>query len=123
MQTIKISRGIYSMEPLLKTAYSFTNLVYIHLSQEEQHWIVSWEPKDGVSLKAQEFENELIQQQTRQLLEQKTAETRKMIIARALASTIIDRSNTEVSPPLSDESSEEETETILKGWHEVHDQI
>lgn len=124
MQILTVSKEFYSKEPLLKTAYSFTDRVYIHLSQDEQNWIINWESKDGSLLAPQEFENELIQQQTRLLLEQKTADVRKMIIARALASTIIDRLDVNESEQLPGESSEAQaTEDILKGWHEIHDHV
>ena len=124
MQIISIDKKLFSMEVLLKTAYSFTDRVYIHLSQDEHHWIINWESKTGLSITAQEFENELIQQQTRLILEKKTAEIRKIIIARALASTIVDTSDSSgFEYETYDSTDTVESEDILKGWHEVYDQV
>jgi len=119
METIKLDKAIYSKEVLLKTAYSFTDRAYLHLAQDDIYWIVRWEPKKGNNLISAEFENELIQQQTRLILEQKTVDLRKIIIARALASTIIDRPLPE--NPSVEELDEDEADKILKGWHETHD--
>ena len=119
METIKLDKAIYSKEVLLKTAYSFTDRAYLHLAQDDIYWIVRWEPKKGNNLISAEFENELIQQETRLILEQKTADLRKIIIARALASTIIDRPLPE--NPSVEVLDEDEAEKILKGWHETHD--
>ena len=119
METIKLDKAVYSKEVLLKTAYSFTDRAYLHLAQDDIYWIVRWEPKKGNNLISAEFENELIQQETRLILEQKTADLRKIIIARALASTIIDRPLPE--NPSVEVWDEDEAETILKGWHDTHD--
>ena len=121
MKTITLEREIYSKEVLLRTAYSFTDRVYMHLAQDDTHWIVKWEPKGRKQILPAEFENELILQQTRMLLEQKTADLRKMIIARALASTIIDITTPESSTE--EMMDDDEADTILKGWHKTHDTV
>ena len=121
MQEITIDKELFEKEVLLKTAYSFTNRVYIHLSSEPEHWIVSWESKKGYDILPDDFENELIQQQVRLLIERKTTDTRKIIIARALASTIIDTKDTVISTE--DNSDEVDADSILKGWYKNHDTI
>ena len=122
--TICVDKLLYSREVLLKTAYSFTDKVYLHLSQNDTEWVVSWVPKEESDISPNEFENELISQQIRLHLLEKTADIRKLVLARAFASTIIDDQRT-----LADEISEleevtEESKTdILKGWFDKYDAV
>ena len=122
--TICVDKLLYSREVLLKTAYSFTDKVYLHLSQNDTEWVVSWVPKEESDISPNEFENELISQQIRLHLLEKTADIRKLVLARAFASTIIDDQRT-----LADETSEleevtEESKTdILKGWFDKYDAV
>ena len=115
---IVLDNTIYSKEVLLKTAYSFTDKAYLHLSRKDDHWVVEWTDKDNSHVSALDFENELITQQLREELIQKTANIRKLILARAFASTIIDNGehdemNKSVEQTALDSS---EDERILKGW-------
>lgn len=122
--TICVDKSIYSREVLLKTAYCFTDRVYLHLAQNDTKWIVSWTPKEECDISPNEFENELISQQTRLHLLEKTSDIRKLILARAFASTIIDNQlvpSEDVNG--SDEMIDACDEDILKGWFEKYDDI
>ena len=124
---IKVSKSIYSKEVLLKTAYSLTDKVYLHLEQDNKDWIVSWCARDGQQLDYRAFENELISQALREELLKKTVELRQIILARAFASTVMDNANINLKDINSSENdvsdslqsiSEKEKEDILKGWFE-----
>ena len=120
---IVVDKSIYSKEVLLKTAYSFTEKAYLHLSQTDDNWIIDWTDKDDNSVSSQDFENELISQQLREELLEKTADIRKLVLARAFASTIIEE-NEDIDPDRNSILSDEESsydERILKGWFDHDD--
>ena len=118
---IVIDKGIYSREVLLRTAYSFTDRAYLHLEQNESSWIVSWTNMQGHDLNPGIFENELIMQQLRTELVSKTMDIRKVLLARAFASSALElapgdsaKIEEEINAP-NDDIEEDETE-IMKGW-------
>ena len=126
----KLDKALYSKEVFLKTAYTFTETAYVHLSQNDKHWIVEWNEKEGQNISGGEFENELIAQQLREELLEKTNDIRKILLARAYASTMINEADGEESAEaepeeLADQESgnESEAEDILKGWFEQHDHV
>ena len=115
---IVFDKSIYSLEALLKASYRFLDDVYIHLSQEEQNWVVSWIEKDGTNITANEFENELIAQQLRYQILERTADIRKLMLARAFASTMIDIKDGRSEE--TDEIVDNAQEDILKGWYDAN---
>lgn len=121
-QKIKVDKKIYSLDALLKTAFSFTDQVYLHLAQNENSWIISWEGKNEASIDASEFENELIMQQLRERITEKTAEVRKLLLARAFSSSMIDMEEdmpveTDSDNPFRKEIEEEyDSSDVMKGW-------
>lgn len=124
-QEIKVDKSIYSLDVLLKTAFSFTDRIYLHLAQDEKSWIISWKAKDEVSIDAEEFENELIMQQLRERITEKTAEVRKLLLARAFSSSIIEAG--EDRPAESDSENpfrkelerEYDSSNVMKGWFDT----
>ncbi len=113
---IQVDKSIYSKDVLLKTAYTFMDRVYIHLGQTEINWVVSWTNKEGINIKPEEFENELIQQQLRFDLLEQTKDIRKIVLARAYASTIIDKNDS-----VNEKTEQSDEPDILKGWFENND--
>ncbi len=118
---LQFDKTIYDKRALLKAAYSFSDIVYLHLEQDERFWYVSWVPKENVNISEKCFENELIAQSLRLHLLNETKDIRKLILARAFASTIIDTQtpNEQQSPNniLEDnEVSEDEAKDVLHGW-------
>lgn len=57
---LAFSKGLYEKSALLKAAYSFTEVAYLHLSQDDKNWYVSWHNKPGETLPSEAFENALI---------------------------------------------------------------
>ncbi len=117
---IRVDKSIYSKEVLLKTAYSFTEKAYIHLAHDEQNWLVSFTLKADNLMSPLEFENELIAQQLRISLLERNADIRKMTLARAFASTVIE--NEEATAESADETLKSipvsGNDNILRDWFE-----
>lgn len=126
---IKIDKSIYNKEVLLKTAYTFTDRAYIHLSQDDSSWIIEWTTKKDEELLPEEFENEAISQQLRFHLIESAGDIRKIILARAFASSIVEASEILDNPQTSFEESAynanelDTEESILKGWFENNDSV
>ena len=111
----KYSRAIYSKEVLLKSAYSFTDECYIHLDVEGDDFIVSLVSKQGETDDEfyQKFENELVAQETRKIVTEKTKNIREMIVARSLSSTIVNK-----EPEDEEDLDEFSADDILIDWFE-----
>ena len=112
----EISRELYSKGALMKAAYTYIDDYYIHLDLNQQYYEVTIEPKQNKDIYIQEndFENEILIQQIRNDVWEKTSSLRKMIYARALASTIIDIYDNQSELT---EEKESDSESILKDWY------
>lgn len=117
---LTFDKALYDKRALLKTAYQFTDRAYVHLSQTQMQWRVSWIPKANCAVAPEEFENELIHQALRLQLAQESADIRRVLLARAMASTLIELPAEEKVEPDAARTSDEEAREILKGWYE-HD--
>lgn len=110
-------KGIYDRRALLKAAFRFTDRSYIHLNQNETQWIVTWREKEGASVDSGEFENELIAQNLRLQLLEENADLRKILLARAMASTVIQE---EPGEPEEEAGIVQDETRILRGWFDEH---
>ena len=92
-------KRLYSKEALMKAAYRFTDMFYIHLSIQGDNYIVSLLPKHSGTISEEEFKNELLAQMVR-MIEQDDFQ--------------LDKKN---------ESIEEEftQDQILKDWFELNE--
>lgn len=88
----RFSKNIYPKNALIKSAYSFTDRAYLHLDEDEDEndYIVSIVFKNDCTFDYHEFENEMLAQTVRYEIYRQTKDIRKLTVARALASTIID---------------------------------
>lgn len=109
---LKYNRNLYSKDALLKAAFNFTDKAYIHLSQTENEYTVDFVMKEGNIVSEKEFDNEMIFQTMRHKVYLETADIRKIMVARAMASTIID--DEEPKPQTTDFNADE----ILTDWFE-----
>ena len=115
---VKLTKELYPKEAILKAAQFFTDEYYMSLDVDEQYYYVSIEPIDGKTGKDVEarFLNEALTQSARYKVMQETKEIRELILGRALASTIIDVSDTGF---VDDESIH--AEDILNNWFDTYD--
>ncbi len=114
---IQFSKELYEKEAIIKAAYFFTDKYYIELNVDETYYLVELNAKsnqieDDVK---KEFTNEVLVQTTRLLIAKQTKNIREMIVGRALASTIIDNTDTGF---VDDESIN--SEDILNNWFDVN---
>ena len=117
---IKLDKELYSKRVLLKTAFQFIDKVYIHLEQDREHWYVQWEPKENCACPKEEFENALIEETLRLQILHETQDIRKLVLARAFASTLIEiPGKTEASN--CGEQSISYDDNIMRSWYDKRD--
>lgn len=91
----RYAKELYAREVIFKAAYAFTDCAYIHIDTDEHDYKISLKWKDDQSDSEEilyaDFENELIAQETRRMISENTKNLREMIVARALSSTIVNR--------------------------------
>ena len=121
--SLPVAKSLYPAETLLKTAYRFLDRCYIHVDEVETYWIIRMQSKNGTDGKkyAAEFENELIAQTVRRCISQQTSNLRELLLARAMASTMI----LEEDPIISIEAqesdlSDDELRDVLSNWFDHH---
>lgn len=90
MNTLKFNKKLYSKTSLIKAAYNFTDKAYIHLDADEKFYYVSIESKSGkADISENEFINEMLAQSVRHEVYLQTKNIRELLIARAMATSII----------------------------------
>lgn len=112
------SKDLYSKIALLKAAYSFVDVAYIHLDFDEKNYIVEFIPKKETDINIQqEFDNEMLTQAIRDTVYKSTKNIRELLVARSLASTVIHNSD------FTEEGSKDDfTESeIIKDWFEKNE--
>lgn len=113
MKEMKFNRELYSKIALIKAAYNFTDVAYIHLDADEDYYYVTVEAKkEEYEINKYDFINEMLTQSVRHEVYQQTKNIRELLLARAMAtSVIVDESL------LDDERDDTFTEDeILKDW-------
>lgn len=114
--TLRFSKEIYNKTVLLKAAYTFIDKAYIHLDCDEKDFIVSIESKSNNPsdlILDKEFVNEILIQAVRHDIYIETKTIREMLVARAIASSVVEM------PPKEDEQLEKTVfneSTILNNW-------
>ncbi len=103
---------------MFKAAYAFTDKFYIHLQADDNEYIVEIQPKkSGVSISCEEFKNEIITQQVREIVHKQTKDLRMLIMARAFSSSVISEKN-DVLP---EENHDYELSSIMKDWFDENE--
>lgn len=87
---MRFSKELYPKVSLLKAAYAFTDRAYIHLDADESNYYVTLAAKDGEQpIPDGEFENEMLCQSVRHEIYLQTKTIRELLMARAMASTVL----------------------------------
>lgn len=95
--SFKISRELYPKSVLFKTCFHFLDNYYLYLDVDQSNYIVELTQKenDDCDLNIKKlFFNELIAQNTRFIILEETKDIRKIILARAYSSTMVDTKET-----------------------------
>ena len=86
---VKVEKAIYSHEVILKAAYKYTGKCYLQINSiDGQHFGVHFKPKNGeIDLKSivDEFQNELIDQQVRYMLDTSNRKIKELIVRKAFS--------------------------------------
>ncbi len=118
-------KEVYPAECVLKAAYTFLDEAYVHIDEDNQHWIVELEAKPGYSLGEKclrkDFENELVAQSVRLSVFRRTHSLRKILLARAMSSSLIDEQDPLERIIKENNDMEPEIENIIKDWYDVHE--
>lgn len=110
------NKEIYSKEALLKAAYNFTDRAYMHLDIDNENYVVVIEMKGKESnISEKEFQNEMLAQMVRLNVQKRTKNVRELMLARALASTVIEKNQIEEA------CQEEDIDDILQDWFEKYE--
>lgn len=113
MDVYFFKKSMYSKEALFKASYTFIDNFYVHLSSDFENYIVHLKAKDNtVYPNVEEFQNEMLIQETRKIVNERTMKIREIMYSRAMASTVI-----EETQELEDENSEN-AQKILVDWFE-----
>ena len=112
----KFSKDLYSKEALIKAAYNFIDDFYIHMDSDNEYFIVNIESREAnACLDIQEFKNEMLIQETRRVVNDRTMNIREIMYSRAMASTVIDEKQQE------NMDDGENAEKILVDWFEENE--
>ena len=116
---MRFCKELYSKIALIKAAYNFTDKAYVHLDADDNYFYVTIEPKNQCSsISDQEFVNEMLTQSVRHEVYQQTKNIRELLLARAMASSII------IDEKLLEDNDEPEVfdeEYILKEWYQANE--
>lgn len=124
-QTVaNVSKVLFPPEVVLKAAYAFLETDYIHIDEDDAHWIIQMSTKGETETKnrTSEFENELLSQAVRFQVFKQTKSIREILLARAMTSTMVDQED-----PIGkiqseqDDISNEELKQILTDWFDKHE--
>lgn len=120
MDCLKFNRELYSKVALIKAAYNFTDVAYLHLDADEKYYYVNIQSKDSdSSVTSEAFENEMLLQSVRHEVYLQTKNIRELMLARAVATSVI-ASEDEFEYNVDSENSFSEDE-ILKDWFALNE--
>ncbi|MDY4607365.1 MAG: His-Xaa-Ser system protein HxsD [Eubacterium sp.] len=114
MKKIKFSKELYSKIALIKAAYNYTDVAYVHLDADDNYYYVSIENKNQCEeICEQDFLNEMLAQSVRHEIYKQTKNIRELLLARAMATSVIVEDGLEENEEVNDSFSEND---ILKDW-------
>lgn len=111
---MKFRRELYSKTALMKASYNFTDKAYVHLDADDGYYYVEIEPKDpDFKIDELDFTNEMLAQAVRHEVYRQTRNIRELLLARAMATSVI------IDEELADENEESGVfaeDEILRDW-------
>ncbi len=119
---LKFKIKLYPKEAIMKAAYSFIDKCYLHVDMRDDDYIVEITGKNNTDIGeiSLEFENELLAQTIRYQVYLQTHTIREVLMARAMASTMIG-SNTELENNKIPDKIDD-FDSILEDWFERNEE-
>ena len=114
MDKLRFHKTLYPKIALIKAAYNFTDRAYIHLDMDGEYYLVHLVPKSGAEeISENDFTQEILAQTVRHEIYTQTKDIRQLLLARALATSVLSVSDNLYNNDAEGEFSEED---ILKDW-------
>lgn len=111
---MKFRKELYPKIALIKAAYNFTDEAYVHLDADDRYYYVAVTPKHADrAFSEQRFVNEMLAQSVRHEVYQQTKNIRELLLARAMATSLLVDENT---LDVDDEGGAFAEDDILKDW-------
>lgn len=121
MNQFRFSKELYSKVALIKAAYNFTDNAYIHLDADDNYFYVTIESKQhDCIISEKEFINEMLTQSVRHEVYQQTKNIRELLLARAMATSVIVDEALVDDPDCGEVFGENE---ILKDWFAANEEV
>lgn len=117
---MKFRKELYPKVALIKAAYNFTDVAYVHLDADDSYYYVTLSPKQGIDAEVDErsFVNEMLAQCVRHEIYLQTKNIRELLLARAMATSVIVDEDSIDSDNQTEAFAEED---ILRDWFSGHE--
>ena len=111
----RFKKELYSKIALMKAAYNYTDKAFVHLDADKDYFYVDIEMRpEAAHITEEEFANEMLVQSLRHEVYLQTKNIRELLLARAMATTVITEQGAEENLQGGDELYTEDG--ILKDW-------
>lgn len=123
MKKMRFVKELYPKIALIKAAFNFTDVAYMHLDSDQKYYYVYWETKPGnKEVCEKDFINEMLSQSLRHEVYVQTKSIRELLLARAMATSVVIDEGTCNSADIENEQSMAfDEKEILKDWFERND--
>lgn len=111
----RYNKELYPKEVLIKAAFHFLDVAYVHLDCTNTEYFVRMNAKPNCDIDENEFDNEILSQLARHTIYEQTKEIRALTLARALGSSVVVH-NDEDDRIMQDSIN---ADHILKDWFEA----
>lgn len=117
MPKYRFTKELYPKIALMKAAYNFTDSAYVHLDADETYYYVNLVSKGNAeTVTEKQFINEMLAQSVRHMVYQQTKNIRELMLARAMATTVVGDTESTDDADFADIDYNESD--LLKDWFE-----
>lgn len=114
---LSFKKELYSKIALLKAAYNYTDKAFIHLDSDDEYYYVELKKRDNAeAITEDEFVNEMLTQSIRHEVYLQTKNVRELLLARAMATTVVAETEEIEDVDVEDDDLFSEDQ-ILKDWY------
>ena len=122
MTILKFSKELYPKVALIKAAYNYTDIAFLHLDADKDYYYVSIEPKNEKSdVSENEFMNEMLCQSVRHEVYSQTKNIRELLLARAMATSVVLNDGSFQESETATQHKNFDDKEILKDWFDNND--